>query len=54
MEKMRKLPLNFFEKSRPSAPKNSLKDIIPIKWSDDVLSGKKQVIVSLPKKESGK
>jgi len=54
METIKGLPLNFFEKSRPNAPKNSLKDVIPFKWSNEkeILSGKKkgQVVVELPKK----
>lgn len=27
METMKKLPLSFFEKSRPNAPRNSFKDV---------------------------
>ncbi len=53
METMKKLPLSFFEKSRPNAPRNSLKDVIPFKWSNEkeILSGKhtKEKIVELPK-----
>lgn len=49
MDTIKRLPLSFFEKSRPNAPKNSLKDIVPIEWSKEVLSGKKKVIVELPK-----
>lgn len=54
MENLKKLPLSFFEKPRPSAPKNSLKDIIPIKWSKEVLDGKKEIIGSLPKESRKK
>ena len=50
METIKKLPLSFFEKRRPNAPKNSLKDIETIKWSKNILNGKKKIIVSLPKK----
>lgn len=53
MESMNKLPLSFFEKSRPNAPKDSLKDVFPFKWSNEkkILSGKqaKEKIVGLPK-----
>lgn len=42
MELSKKLPLSFFEKSRPNAPKNSLKKTKPFKWSKEkeILSGK--------------
>ncbi len=49
MENSKKLPISFFEKPRPSAPKNSIKEIIPIKWSKEVIAGKKKVIVHLPR-----
>ena len=49
MEKLKRLPISFFEKTRPNAPKNSLDDVIPIKWSKEVMNGKKKVKVSLPK-----
>ena len=53
MEIKKSLPLNFFEKSRPNAPKNSLKDVMPFQWSNEkeILSSKKkgQVIVELSK-----
>jgi hypothetical protein len=35
--------LNFSDKVVTS--KEALQDVIPIKWSDDVLQGKKQVII---------
>lgn len=54
MEKLKKLPLSFFEKPRPNAPKNSLKDIIPIEWSKEVIDGNKKIIVSLPKESKKK
>lgn len=46
----RRLPISFFEKPRPSAPRDSMKNIIPIKWSKEVMNGKKQIIVTLPQK----
>ena len=49
METKKKWPLSFFEKSRPSTSQNSLEDIEPIKWSAEVIDGKKEVIVYLPK-----
>ena len=54
MEKLKKLSIGFFEKPRPTAPKNSLKDIIPIKWSKKVINGEREVIVNLPKESSDK
>lgn len=42
METMKKLPLSFFEKSRPNAPRNSFKDVMPIKWSKKLLMEKKK------------
>lgn len=56
METIKKLPLSFFEKSRPNAPKKIKRDdeIIPFKWSNEneILSGKykNDTIVELPKK----
>lgn len=49
MELKKELPLSFFEKPRQNAPKNSLKDVNPFKWSKEVLSGKEQILVTLPK-----
>lgn len=53
MELKKELPLSFFEKPRQNAPKNSLKDVIPFKWSNEkeILNGKNKdkVIVELPK-----
>ena len=45
----KKLPLSFFEKPRKNAPKNSLNDVEPIKWSKEVLEEKKQILVTIPK-----
>ena len=40
------LPKDFFSKSRPKVDnKETLNDIIPIKWSQEVLEGKRQVLV---------
>lgn len=49
MELTRKFPKGFFEQSRPIAPKEKT-DILPIKWSKEVLSGKKQAVVKSAKK----
>lgn len=35
METMNKLLLSFFEKSRPNALRNSLRDVTPFKWSNE-------------------
>lgn len=55
MESLKKLPINFFEKSRPNAPKNSLDNVIPFKWSDEkgILKGnyKGKKVVTLPKRK---
>ena len=51
MDTINKLPLSFFEKSRPKASKNSLDDIEPIKWSKEVIDGKQEIVVNLPKKD---
>lgn len=54
MELQKKLPLNFFEKSRPNTPKNSLKKTKKFKWSNEkeILTGKykRDKIIELPKK----
>ena len=54
MEESKKLPKSFFEKSRPNAPKKSLKKIIPFKWSNEneILKGinKNKKIINLIKK----
>ena len=53
MSILKRLSLNFFEKSRPNAPKNSLKKIKPFEWSNEkeVLSSKykNDKIIKLPK-----
>ena len=51
MEKIeyKKFNTEEFFKSRPSifvSTKEALKDVEPIKWSEDVLNGKAKVIVS--------
>ena len=52
----KRLPKSFFEKSRPNAPKNSLDEIIPFKWSNEkeIINGKfkNKVIIKL-KENSG-
>ena len=54
METIKKLSLSFFEKSRPNAPKDSLKDVIPFNWSNkkEILKGKysEDKIIKLSKK----
>lgn len=47
-------PKGFFTKDRPHADKHNDKDMIPFKWSENVLNGKSKVkIVSLNKKNMG-
>ena len=50
--KQKTLPISFFEKKRPEAPRDSLKNTVPFKWSneEEILSGKKrnEVIIQLP------
>ena len=52
MEFANSLPKDFFTKNRPKAEPSSDPDdeIIPIKWSKEVLDGKKKAIVKLAKK----
>lgn len=48
---MKGLPKSFFEKVRPQKSDNTREDrdkIVPFLWSKEVLSGRKQVVVSLP------
>ncbi len=41
-----KFPKDFFNQPRPKvSTKEALKDVEPVKWSKDVLSGKKKVLV---------
>lgn len=51
MEFTRRLPKEFFAKVRPHAqPSNDPDDkIIPIKWSKEVMDGKRKAIVKLAK-----
>ena len=52
MEKINKLPLNFFTKLRKNKTTNNIDDkVYPIKWSKEVMKGKKEVVVSLSKKK---
>ena len=55
MAKFKKLSKSFFEKERPIAPKNSLKDVIPFRFSNDekVKKGdyKNKKIIKLTSKE---
>lgn len=46
-----KFPKDFFEKTRTIiSNKETLKNIIPIKWSNDVLNGERKAIVKLSNK----
>lgn len=56
MELMKQFPKGFFAIPRPIAkPTNNPDDkIIPIKWSKEVINGKEEVIVSLPKESRKK
>lgn len=51
----KKLPKNFFEKERQLAPKDSLKEIIPFKFSnnEDIKKGKykDKILVTTEKKQ---
>ena len=56
MDCTRRLPKDFFTKSRPHAkPSNDPDDkIIPIKWSKEVMDGKRKAIVKLAKDRKNK
>lgn len=49
MEFTKKFPKGFFDVSRPKTPMHD-QEIIPIKWSNDALKGKKSVVVKSAKK----
>ena len=50
-EKNLKIPKNFFTKPRPHViQKENKKDMIPFKWSSDVMSGQKKAILYSVKK----
>lgn len=51
MAKNKKLPLSFFEKIRPTTPKDKQNEIEPINWSKEVIDGKNQILVTLPKEK---
>lgn len=41
------LPKGFFSQSRPTiSAKEALKDVIPIKWTKEVVNGNKKTIVN--------
>lgn len=43
---MKRLPKSFFEKERPViSAKNSLKDVSPVEWNNNVLNGSKKAVV---------
>lgn len=50
-EQHSRFPKNFFTQPRPTiSMKESLKDVIPFKWSDDVLKGKSKIKIVSAKK----
>lgn len=52
MEKKAKLmfPKGFFSQQRPTvSSKEALKDVIPIKWNNDIVNGNKKNIVNSAK-----
>ena len=49
--KEKKLSISFFEKIRQTKTKNIDKEIEEIKWPKEVIDGKKQIIVTLPKEK---
>ena len=51
MELLNKFSSDFFDKTRPEAPRKK-SDIIPIKWSKEVTEMKKKAIVKLPSKKA--
>lgn len=51
MELLNKFPSDFFDKTRPEAPRKK-PDIIPIKWSKEVTEMKRKAIVKLPSKRA--
>ena len=48
MELLNKFPNGFFGKDRPEAPKKK-NDILPIRWSNDVVQKRKKAVVKLRK-----
>ena len=52
-KKIVKFPKDFFTKIRPHVTKKeSLEDMIPFKWSDEVSNGKKKAILYSIKKNT--
>lgn len=51
---LKKLPDGFLKKNRTKISKNIDEDIIPIKWSKEVITGKKKAIVKLAKQSGDK
>ena len=47
----KRLPLSFYEKVKPTTPKDTHKDIEIIKWPKEVLDGKKEISITLPKEK---
>ena len=50
---LKRLPKDFFQKARQKATSSENPDdeIIPIKWSKDVVGGKKKAVVTLAKND---
>ncbi len=45
-----KFPKGFFEQPRPTiSAKEALKDVIPVKWTKEVIDGTKKVLVKSTK-----
>ena len=51
MELLNKVPIGFFEKTRPEVPKKKT-DVIPIKWTEKVTKQEKKAIVYLANKKT--
>jgi len=48
-------PNDFFSKSRPNiSNEEALEDVNPIKWTKEVLSGKKKIVLTSTKKSCSK
>ena len=51
-KKMLEFPKGFFTQPRPTVSmKEALKDVVPIKWSNEVKSEKKKIVLHSPKEK---
>lgn len=51
-KQIKTFPKGFFTQSRPQiSMKEAIKDVIPFKWSDNVLNGKSKVVIVASKNE---